>query len=267
MSSDTKALYLYALSGSSVKSHLDIDALPALMGPIHAEQCHEFIAVFSSIPDIPAWQDEIDKASVDWVTSRAVHHARVIEHLWRRGPVYPARFGTLFSSHSALAERLAPHRSALTAFLANTAGLGEWDIKLFFDPEDFQARWIDRQLGRESLNLAALPAGIRYLAEQRLRREASQTITQELVKHCQALANELVAIEDGIRERPLPAEQDPKHRPLAHWAVLQPLSEETQMQERLATAAETQAACGISLQWSGPWPPYTFRPVLPNNEI
>lgn len=261
------ALYLYALSTPATRPHLHLDMLSEVMGPIHVEACHEFIAVVGFLPDLTAWQDDVNTASIDWVTSRAIHHARVIEHVWRRGPVYPARFGTLFTSRSSLAEHLAAHRAPIHAFLAGTSGFGEWDIKLFFDPDDMEARWINRELGKEAGNLVTLPAGRRYLAEQRLRREVSRTITQDLVTHCQALAEDLAATEAGFRERPLPPARDGQHRPLAHWAILWPLTEETHRQERLAVAAEAQADCGIDLQWTGPWPPYTFRPQLPDCEF
>lgn len=267
MNTDRETLYLYALSTPSARKYLQIEELPDLMGPIHVEGCHEFIAVFSSLPDLAAWQEGINTATVDWVTARAVHHARVIEHVWRRGPVYPARFGTLFTSRTALAESLAPHRALVNSFLADTSGQGEWDVKLFCDPEDIEARWISRELEKESLSLAALPVGRRYLAEQRMRREVSRNITQELVKHCQELATRLASAEDGFRERSLPPEQDPQHRPLAHWALLWPLAQEFQVHQLIATAAEAQAAHGITLRWTGPWPPYSFRPLLPDSAL
>lgn len=261
------ALYLYALSTPATRPDLQLDKLPDLLGTIHAEPCHEFIALVSSLRDLTAWQGELNTASIDWVTSRAVHHACVVEHVWRKGPVYPARFGTLFTSRSSLAERMAPHRALLNAFLAGTSGFGEWDIKLFLDPAEIEARWFDRELAKEAAHLAALPAGTRYLAEQRLRRKVSRTITQDLVTHCQALADYLTTTEGGFRERPLPPEQDCQHRPLAHWAILWPRAKEAQVRQLLADAAEAQAACGIDLQWTGPWPPYTFRPQLPDSEL
>jgi hypothetical protein len=191
----------------------------------------------------------------------------VIEEVRRKRPVYPARFGTLFTSAAALADAVKQYERTLGAFFAMTQGRAEWGVKVFFDPEQAEGEWIRDRLEGQAAQLDALPSGRRYLVEQGLRREARKSLAPRLEALCCEAASRLTHQPDGLRERPLPPVEDAKHRPLAHWAVLWPLDQEGELKARLVDSAAALEAAGIQLEWTGPWPPYSFRPNLADDGL
>jgi hypothetical protein len=256
-------VYLYCLTPAS---HVDRawagGDLPTLLGPVCGEILGGLGAVVSPVADLAEWNDDTRINSLDWVTPRALHHARIVEHMWQQAPVYPAGFGTLFTSRDSLQQLIDRHRSTLEDFFDSTCGMAEWGIKVFFDPLQAEKQWMEERLQQETARLAVLPAGQRYLAEQGLRRECRRDLVARLETVCQELAEELTRQAGGFRVRPLPASEDSARQPLGHWAILWPRKQDPVLREFLEIKATAHAAAGIELQWSGPWPPYSFRPAL-----
>jgi hypothetical protein len=258
----TETLYLYCLAPPGKEAGFGGNDLPQLLGPVFELDLGGLTAIVSRLEDADEWADDRRLGTLDWVTPRALHHARVIEQVWQSRPVYPARFGTLFTSVQPLQEMVRKHEDALQDYFGLIEGGAEWGVKVFFDPEEAEARWIAEQIDGDAEQLDALPAGRRYLAEQRLRREAKKSLAPRLEAVCHELARRLIHQPDGLRERALPPEEDPKRRPLAHWAFLWPLSQKAELEHRLGEAVLAAEQSALQLQWTGPWPPYSFRPSL-----
>lgn len=257
-----EGLYLYCLTPPSGVEGLAEAQLPTLLGPVHGEVLGGIGAVLSPVAELAEWADESRIASPDWVTPRALHHGRVIEEVWHNAAVYPARFGTLFASRDSLERLIGRHRPGLEDFFAAVTGMGEWGVKVFFDPLRAENQWMAERLRLEADVLDALPAGRRYLAEQRLRREARGGVAKRMESLCRQLAEQLTRQGGGFRERALPPVEEPERRPLGHWAVLWPDHQAAELAELLEETAAAYEPDGIELQWSGPWPPYSFRPAL-----
>lgn len=258
-----EGVYLYCLTPAS---HIDRawagGDLPTLLGPVCREILGGLGVVVSPVTDLAEWNDDTRLNSPDWVTPRAFHHARIVEHMWQQAPVYPAGFGTLFTSRDSLEQLIDRHKSTLEDFFDATSGMAEWAIKVFFDPQRAEERCMEERLQQEAAMLAALPTGRRYLAEQRLRRECRGDLAARLEAICQRLAEQLTQRAGGFRARPLPPAEDPARRPLGHWALLWPHQQGSALGELLEAEAAAHAEAGIGVQWSGPWPPYSFRPAL-----
>ncbi|WP_022949483.1 GvpL/GvpF family gas vesicle protein [Methylohalobius crimeensis] len=254
------ALYLYCLTPANNLDVLKELELPKLLGPICGEEVNGVGAVVSPVTDMSSWQDGARLNSLDWVTPRVLHHARVIERFWREAPVYPSGFGTLFSSRNRLRLLIEGHKMVLEDFFAATGGMAEWDIKIFFDPRHAEECWKAEQL-RKKAEFSGLPAGRRYLAEQYLRKESQQGAVARLETLSRQWAVRLAQEGEGFRERPLPPAQESRRQAVGHWAVLWPERASNLVDLMEQAAAEFQSV-GADLQWSGPWPPYSFRPVL-----
>jgi hypothetical protein len=232
------------------------------LGPVRGEILGGLGAVVSLVTSLAEWNDDTRLTCADWITPRALHHARVVEHMWHQAPVYPAGFGTLFTSRNSLKKLIDRHKFTLEDFFDSTTGMAEWGIKVFFDPQRAEERCMEERLRQEAGRLDALPGGQRYLAEQRLRRECHGGLGVRLETVCRQLAEQLTRQAGGFRTNPLPPAEDPARRPLGHWAVLWPRRQGSVLTELLEAEAAAHAAAGIELRWSGPWPPYSFRPAL-----
>jgi len=266
MKEAASALYLYCLAPLVGEEGMAGVAFPDLLGPVRELDLGGVGAMVSAV-DRESWSDESRLSSLEWVTPRALHHARVIDQVSRARPVYPARFGTLFTTPEALSAVVQQHAEPLRDFFAMVEGRVEWDVKIFFDPGEAEARWIQEQIRAAAALLDDLPTGRRYLAEQAMRREARKSLAPRLEALCGELASRLSHDEHGLRERPLPPVVDEKRRPLIHWALLWPEALDDELRRRLADAADYCETSGLQLEWTGPWPPYSFRPNLTDDGL
>lgn len=258
----SEALYLYCLAPHAGLENLAGSDFPNLLGPVRCEVLGNVGAVLSQIENLEEWVSDDLLADADWATRRALHHAQVIELVWSKIPVYPAQFGTLFGSVHSLENLLDRQRASLDEFFQSTAGMAEWGIKVFFNPREAQNKWIEDRLEHEKAAFGALSGGHRYLAEQRLRKEAKSRVASEYESLCTRLLNEVAHDASGVCGRALPVTPDSEIQPLGHWAALWPVTFSPRVNERMEQALAAYRPMGVDLQWSGPWPPYSFRPSL-----
>lgn len=202
-------------------------------------------------------------SDLGWIGPRALRHQEVLSALLSRGPVLPARFGTLFSGEETLGAFLARNAAAVESFLEFVGDAVEWGVKGFLDRSLALESFVTAGLARKE-GLAALPPGRRYMEERRLRaegekgldgwvREAASPIAVELATRCREAKSRAVtrgstseAGEEGVFS----------------WALLA----DADAGERLRVFVEERGgpltAQGLRLELSGPWPPYSFVPEL-----
>jgi len=106
-----EALYLYYLAHAESPGQTqpaDMDQAGRLFAHSHAG-CTALVGIVR-IDDFCGPEAERRLSDLKWVSERAFGHERVVECGFRHGPVFPARFGTLFSSLGAL-ERFIERKS------------------------------------------------------------------------------------------------------------------------------------------------------------
>jgi len=198
-----------------------------------------------------------------WLAARACRHQAVLARVMRLGPVLPARFGTLFSSLASLDGFLGEHEAAIASFLERVDHHEEWAVKGFLDPERAQAQWLAGQRLAEPGPPGSSP-GAAYLWEQSLRARARQTIDEELARACEGLFHELRPLALEIVSRRILERQgaEPAREMVVNWALLLPAAAAADFRRRLECANGRQNPGGLAFEVSGPWPPYSFCPVL-----
>ena len=198
-----------------------------------------------------------------WLAARACRHQAVLEQVMRLGPVLPARFGTLFSSAASLESFLRKHEAAIARFLDWVRGQEEWAVKGFLDRERAEAAWVARRRP-ETPGAPGSSPGVAYLQEQSLRLEASRALDDRLTEACHGLLNELNPLASEIVPRPILARQTPGagREMVLNWALLLPAAAAAVFRGRIEGANAEQNPGGLAFEVSGPWPPYSFCPVL-----
>jgi hypothetical protein len=255
-----EAVYLYALTPKAASiDHPGMDD----RAPVETVACGTWAAVVDSVPVGP-WtgsEGEENMASLAWVAPRACRHEEVVEAVMDAGPVYPARFGTLFSSLGRLREAVAAHEEVLASYFDRVAGTEEWSVKGHLDRGAAEAHLA--AAGGDAPDGEAEDApGTAYLKRRRREQEARAGIDDWVDRQADALFDALQAGVDGIRVL------EPRRRPgeareaVLHWAVLVPRGSDRGMPQYVSTLAERHAGPGLDLEASGPWPPYNFRPAL-----
>ncbi len=129
-------LYLYGITADGSDQRLrEVDGVGSPSRPVFSIPAGEWSLVVSTLEGLePFTPDD------------AVAHARVLEHISRRGTVLPVRMGTVASSEEELKAVVANHRSALVHLMQHVSGRMEVGIKVYWTDELLQetlARRID----------------------------------------------------------------------------------------------------------------------------
>jgi hypothetical protein len=198
-----------------------------------------------------------------WLAPRACRHEAVLEQVMRLGPVLPARFGTLFSSTASLESFMRKHEAAIARFLERVGGQEEWAVKGFLDQGRAEAEWLARRRSEKPCPSGS-PPGVTYLQEQSLRIQARQALDDRLAEACGDLLNQLNPLASEIVPREVLAPQTPEaaRELVLNWALLLPPAAVADFRGRIERANAEQNPGGLAFEVSGPWPPYSFCPVL-----
>lgn len=198
-----------------------------------------------------------------WVGPRAYRHEAVLAETMSFAPIFPARFGTLFSSLEVLGQFMERHRQAITQFLDRVTGQEEWAVKGLLDRARVEEGLLHQKPAAGKESPAASP-GLAYLLEQRARLEAKQELEGWLAGTCNALWEALApvvseACQREVLSRPTTgADQEM----VLNWAFLVPRPAAEEFRKRVEQATGSLVLPGLTFASSGPWPPYSFCPAL-----
>jgi hypothetical protein len=252
---DGQALYLYAVTREAPGA---VEGPGIDDRPIHRLQPGPFGAVVSVVPradwDGAAADDHLEELS--WVAPRAYRHETVVESvLASSGPVYPARFGTLFSDAARLESALNAHRAALGSYFDAVDGAEEWAVKGLLDREQAAAHVAEAEAESDE-------SGTAYLQRRKRVQDAQADLDDWLDDVAQALLDGLAAPARDTRVLPVRGNAGREDEVAFNWAFLVPESGAEAFRNAVDRRSQEYASRGLVLDLTGPWPPYNFRPSL-----
>ncbi|AOJ05082.1 MULTISPECIES: GvpL/GvpF family gas vesicle protein [Burkholderia] len=191
-----------------------------------------------------------------WIAGRVATHAAVIEWAMRYSPVFPAQFGTLFSSANRVAALMRSCHPRIGGVLDHVEGKTEWAVKGWLDrPAATDSR--AASLRADELEPASRSAGVRYLRERQLLARASQNLRRWLEQSVPQVSARLQRHAVEMRSRPWRTSDAPNEI-VANWAFLV-RNRDVPAFRRQADAINAELATqGLRFDLSGPWPPYSF---------
>lgn len=257
-----EALYLYCLARAG--------ELAAIEGPgVDAEHSLELIsfkdiaAVVTRVrvDDFCGPSAEARMKDLAWVGSRVCRHHEVVEHAMARSPVVPARFAVLFSSRERLGAWLGTYRDAIWRALDRFTSHEEWAVKGMFDRRKGEARLLRPALERQGGEPSSV--GARYLRERGARAAIGLALDTWLAQASAGIVRALLKHAAEFRERVIVGgASEGNGTPVANWAFLVARSAVDEFAARVESINAEYAGQGLTLELSGPWPPYTFCPPL-----
>ncbi|MBO0722801.1 MAG: GvpL/GvpF family gas vesicle protein, partial [Blastocatellia bacterium] len=193
---------------------------------------------------------------------RALRHEAAVEYVMKHSPVFPARFGTIFSSLEKVEGMVTEYREKISRFLERMVEHEEWGVKGVLRREialrELQSRY------QAGMDFASLPPGLRYLQEQKARIAVEKGLYSWLEKTSETVADDLrcSATEMKIRKVVASAESESDSEVVSNWALLVPRSVRGDLRGRVERASAELANQGLVFELTGPWPPYNFTPQL-----
>jgi Gas vesicle synthesis protein GvpL/GvpF len=266
MENGETALYLFCFARGDALRGLLATAVDGHRPVLTVPHAPDLCAVISEVAreDFCGSAAEAHLQQLAWVAPRAVRHEAVLEEVMAHSPVLPLPFGTLFSSAEALSKFVDQHRETIAGFLQRVADHAEWSVKGWLDRKQALQGLTSTRLTAEQNRLSALPPGTRHFAEQHICRDIEKGLGLWLDEARQAVAGDLTRYASDFRECALSprAHSESGAEEVLSWAFLLPASAVSSFQERVQRANLDHRPQGLSLQLSGPWPPFRFVPAL-----
>jgi hypothetical protein len=147
------------------------------------------------------------------------------------------------------------HRDALRSYFDTIAGAEEWAVKGLLDRETAKAHIADEPA-------SAAESGTDYLRRRKQMQEASTAVEEWLDRVADALFEPLATHATETRTLPVQGNAGREAEVAFNWAFLVPQGQAEAFRSAVAQQDQEHAAEGLSLDLTGPWPPYNFRPSL-----
>lgn len=221
-------------------------------------------ALVSDVP-LDEFGDDALKRNLNdlsWVSATAVAHEAVVEAAMRDVTLVPMRMCTIFLDEDAVREMLRREAATLGDALARLRDAHEWGLKVVADREAFAAAIADQGETQGSMHggLGGSGEGAGYFAALRLDRVAREEVAAELDQRVREIHDSIAALATDSRLRP------PSNRELGGYegdmvlngSYLVPAARSDELRARAASLAERHGADGLTVELTGPWPPYNF---------
>jgi hypothetical protein len=258
-----EALYLFYVTGSELPGDVE-GSDTSRANSFFTHRYGDFVSLLGivSIDEFCGPEAERNLGDLGWIGERALRHQRAIEQGFRRGPVLPARFGTLFSSLSALERFIDANREAISDFLERVRGQEEWGIKALLE-RSAASRWLRGHLAGAACGEALASPGLRYIQQRRADAAAEKQMQSWLLEACESVAESLdeYAI-DRRQGRILDGAAEDSRELVLNLAALIPRARRDDLITHIGNINAERAEQGLSFVLNGPWPPYSFCPPL-----
>lgn len=264
-SGNGEGIYLFCFARAQALPISEVGALDDRY-PVSQVAFNDIIAVLSkvSLNEFCGPSGGSKMQDLSWVGPRAHRHEDVVEQVMQQSPVYPARFGTIFSSLETLLKLLKMHHGTISQFLDWVVDKEEWAVKGLLDQERAKQGLLSKNFASEAKRLASLSPGAQYLEKKRTMGAADNELAHWLKEICKEIWGDLYRHASSFRERKV-LSRDATGMSMdmvMNWAFLVAGSSVADFKAWVDRAAGDYEKQGLTLVLSGPWPPYSFCPPL-----
>jgi Gas vesicle synthesis protein GvpL/GvpF len=188
-----------------------------------------------------------------WVSSVAVPHEAVIEHLAKAGTVVPMKLLTLFNSDDRALEHVAKERRRIERVVERIEGREEWGLRVTLD--ELSAIGKARSEAHKVAEHGS--PGAAFLLRKKKEQDAARELLENARDRADELYEELAKKADDARRRPPPPGEIGK-RVMLDAAFLLRRGKTKPFQAAVRGQAKKLAPLGYEITLTGPWPPYNF---------
>lgn len=190
---------------------------------------------------------------IAWLSCKAQIHQRIVSALMHDGSLFPAPFGTVFSSLDKLADAMESRRQQISGALQRLRGCREWSVQIGMDkPATVAARMVELA-GLQPRSIDGSP-GLRHLQQRRLKRQAARDMDDWLNQWQLRLLHELEPLSAGFRDR----KRLLLEGLICNWAFLVADEGQAVFFEKIRHWQIKGMEYGLHIRIKGPWPPYSF---------
>ena len=262
-SSDERSFYLYGIVSTGTVNGAVFDGMEGLENgsSIFSVSCGELSAIVSEMSD-PAFSPFQIRSSMrdnEWLKEKVRSHAGVLAEAKQTMTIVPLRFGTVFSTEPEIRDFVLNSESKLIDALSRLKDKSEFGVRVGCDMARLEAmcysssRDFDIALSQVSSSVAEFVRDTISSDEPQLGVEAMMANFAARIHGALTDISAYAIHKSGDMNSPF-EESDV----VLNATYLVTIVNEKNFKARIADLATEFAACGISIEVSGPWPPYHF---------
>lgn len=264
-----EGLYLYCIrkiSGSSSFSVKSFDQRNEIFALPHKEI--EAVVSRISLEEFNSEEIKIKaQENLNWIKEKIIIHEKIVEEAMKRNgriiSIIPMKFGTIFIEEKRLIETLDEHYVQFKAALDMLEDKEEWSVKLYLtNKEQFEEiiKTESEIIKETEKKIASLPEGLAYFHESELKEMISNEMGKKINEINKDIFDEMKLVAEDtqeckILEKEITGRLEPMILNVSYLIKTEMVDEFIQRAERKNKELNTQ---GLSLEFSGPWPPYYF---------
>ena len=265
MAIEPQGIYLYGFAQAARLPLLKVVGIDERY-PVSQLHYRDIAAVTSKvmIADFSGPSAETNFKDLTWMGPRACRHQEVVDVVMRHSPTLPARFGTIFSSSQRMVELCMRHYDTIVRFLNEVDNKTEWALKGFLDRTQTRKTLNTDILADEKESFASLSPGKQYFMQKQMAANAEKQLNQKLKAILTAIWDDLGSHAADSHERKVLSRDSTglEMDMVLNWAFLLAANSHQNFQECLNRIQAAHTKYGLSFELTGPWPPYSFCPIL-----
>jgi hypothetical protein len=261
--SSATAVYVYAIAEAGAGP-----AAPGMRGVSDAPVrvvTSEATGLQALVSDVPLEQfgDDALKRNLNdlpWLSAAALRHEGTVEAAMAETTLVPVRMCTMFRDDDGVREMLARDEPTLAAALGRLRDAHEWGVKVIADIDAFAAAVRRDETRAHARPDPATGEGAGYFAALRRDRATREEVAGELDRRARQIHDAVAAIATDVRLHP------PSNRELSGYegemvlngAYLVPGERTDDLRALTRSLADRHRGDGLTVELTGPWPPYNF---------
>jgi Gas vesicle synthesis protein GvpL/GvpF len=195
-------------------------------------------------------------SDMEWLERTARRHEHVVDEIARAATPIPMRLCSIYRDETGVRDMLERENDALRQALAHLRGKVEWGVKAFADVE---AAAPDSSPQPTVLGSGE---GAAYLHNRLTQRRGREDVRERLAGAAEMMHAALCAVAvEGVTSPPQRPEVSGHDEPMIfNGSYLVADGDADTFHRELACLEDELAPLGVTVQATGPWPPYNFVP-------
>jgi hypothetical protein len=221
--------------------------------PVRMVVCDELAAVVGTVSLDEFGRDALRRnlEDLDWVAQKARAHDAVISAVSQSGAVIPVRMATVYLDDGRVRELLESRRQDFGATLSRLCGRAEVGVKVYADP----ARLLTPDAAHDD---CGRPTGTAYLMRRRRQLAAHEEAYRAAAIEADRIHSTLMRHAVDGKRRPPPDRTLSGRDELTILNGTYLIDSDAVGMFRETVAALEMSTGRLSLETTGPWPPYSF---------
>ena len=250
-------LYLYCIADGGQETTLGNTGIDE--NEVYTIPFGDLSAVVHDCTAEPYHSDDHDKVKA-WV----LIHQKVVDAAWEKfGTVIPVGFDTIIQGKEDgdpkknMKKWIEDDYDNLTSKLAKIQGKAEYGVQIFWETKIMANKISDESLEIKQLReeIITKPKGIAYMYRQKLEELLKNELANKADQYFQEFYEEIKAYTDDLRVEKTKKAEDEGQQMLLNLSCLLPRDQNEKLGEALEKIDGRE---GISVRYTGPWPPYSF---------